>query len=66
MENSTDFHELNETSTFNNEGKDKDDEDTQNAMIRNECAAEFNRFRQNSVSIPLYTAAGSFGDPLEW
>ena len=35
-------------------------------MIRNECMAEFNRFKQNSVSIPLYTTDGSLGDPLEW
>jgi hypothetical protein len=28
--------------------------------------AEFNRCKQNSVSIPLYKADGSFGDPLEW
>jgi hypothetical protein len=28
--------------------------------------AEFNRFNQKSVSIPLYKADGSFGDPLEW
>ena len=60
------FHGLNATSTFDNEGEDEDDKDTHNAMIRNECVAEFNRFRQNSVSIPLYTAASSFGDPLEW
>jgi hypothetical protein len=59
------FHGLNATSTYDNEGKDEDDENTNNAMIRNECAAEFNHFRQNSVLIPLYTVAGSFGDPLE-
>ncbi len=28
--------------------------------------AEFNHFKQNSVSIPLYKADGSFGDTLEW
>ncbi len=28
--------------------------------------AEFNRFKQNSVSIPLCKADGPFGDPLEW
>jgi hypothetical protein len=28
--------------------------------------AEFNCFKQNSVYILLYTADGSFGDPLEW
>jgi hypothetical protein len=27
---------------------------------------EFNRCKQNSVSVPLYKADGSFGDPLEW
>jgi hypothetical protein len=33
---------------------------------KKDCMAEFNRFKQNSVSIPLYKADGSFGDPLEW
>ena len=61
------FHGLNTTSTYDDEGEmDKEGEDTNSAMIRNECMTEFNRFKQNSVSIPLYTTDGSLGDPLEW
>jgi hypothetical protein len=60
------FHGLNTTSTDVNDSEDKDNEDTGNLMIRNECMAEFNCFWQNSVSIPLFTADGSFDDPLEW
>ena len=61
------FHGLNTTSTYDDEGEmDEEGEDTNSAMIRNECMAEFNRFKQNSVSIPLYTTDGSLGDPLEW
>ena len=61
------FHGLNTTSTYNNEGEeDEDDVDTNNAMVRNECTAEFNLFRQNNALIPLDTTEGSFGDPLEW
>ena len=33
---------------------------------KKDCMAEFNCFKQNSVSIFLYKADGSFGDPLEW
>ena len=61
------FHGLNTTSTYDDEGEmDEEGKDTNSAMIRNECMAEFNRFKQNSVSIPLYTTDGSLGDPLEW
>ncbi len=57
---------MNKTSTDDNEDEGDDDSDTNNIMIRNECMAEFNRFKQNRVSIPLYKADGFVGDPLEW
>jgi hypothetical protein len=41
------FHGLNTTSTDDNKDEGDDDSDTNNIMIRNECMAEFNRFKQN-------------------
>jgi hypothetical protein len=34
--------------------------------LKKEYMAEFNRFKQNNVSISLYKADDSFGDLLEW
>jgi hypothetical protein len=47
------FHGLNTTSTDDNEDEGDDDSDTNNVIIKNECMAEFNHFKQNSVSIPI-------------
>jgi hypothetical protein len=33
---------------------------------KQDCMVGLNRFKQNGVSIPLYKADGSFGNPLEW
>jgi hypothetical protein len=60
------FHGLNTTSTNDNDCEYKDNEDTNDVMIRNKRMEEFDCFRQNSVSFPLYTADVSFNYPLEW